>query len=56
MASATTQPIRNAGPLTRARCEKSISVTAMIGRGLIATPTADVRISLIPFSIGLCRC
>ena len=38
-ASATTQPSRNSNPFTLARREKSISVTAMIGTGLIATPT-----------------
>ena len=48
-ASATTQPSRNISPLTRARCENSISVTAMIGTGLIATPTANVKIALIPW-------
>ena len=47
-ASATTQPSRNSNPFTLARHEKSISVTAIIGTGLIATPTAYVRISLIP--------
>ena len=53
MASATTQPTRNTGPFTRARWENSIKVTAMIGTGLIATPTANVRISLIPSPILL---
>jgi hypothetical protein len=43
--------MRNAGPFVRAPREKSISVTAMIGTGLIATPTAKVRISLIPSAI-----
>ncbi len=47
-ARATTQPTRKAGPFTRARCENSIRITAMIGTGLIATPMANVRISLIP--------
>src|SRR3954454_24238688 len=50
-ASATTHPIRNAGPFTRARREKSIRMTAMIGTGLRATPTAKVRISLMPCPI-----
>jgi hypothetical protein len=37
---ATIQPARNMGPFTRARVENSIRITAMIGTGLIATPTA----------------
>ena len=35
-------------PFTRARAENSIKMTAMIGMGLMATPTAQVRTSLIP--------
>ena len=45
--SASTQPSRKIGPLTFARLENSIRITAMIGTGLIATPIA-VRTSLIP--------
>ena len=37
----TIQPTRNAGPFTRARGVASISTTAMIGNGLIATPTRE---------------
>lgn len=48
IAKASTQPSRNSGPFTRARWENSIRITAMIGTGLIATPTANVRTSLIP--------
>ena len=44
-------PSRNINPFTRARCENSISVTAMIGTGLIATPTAYVNTSPIPLPI-----
>ena len=43
-----TQPARNTGPFTLARPENSIKITAMIGTGLIATPTANVSTSLIP--------
>ena len=43
-----TQPARNIGPFTVARPENSIKITAMIGTGLIATPTANVSTSLIP--------
>jgi hypothetical protein len=38
-------PRRKAGPLLRARLENSIKMTAMIGIGLIAIPTANARIS-----------
>ena len=38
--SARAQPRRNIGPFTRALAENSIRMTAMIGTGLIATPTA----------------
>src|SRR4029079_17695071 len=34
----------NSGPFSRARCDISISATAMIGTGLSATPTARGRI------------
>src|SRR5829696_2220707 len=37
----TIQPARNAGPLLRARGVTSISTTATIGSGLMATPTAN---------------
>src|SRR4029453_10635880 len=37
----TIQPARNAGPLLRARGGTSISTTATIGSGLMATPTAN---------------
>ncbi len=37
----TTHPSPNAGPLVRARGVPSIRMTAMIGTGLRATPTAD---------------
>jgi hypothetical protein len=47
-ASASTQPARNIGAFTFARCENSIKITAMIGTGLIAAPTAKVRTWLIP--------
>ena len=40
-ASATTQPNRKSGPFTVARRENSITITAMIGTGLIATPNAS---------------
>ena len=36
-----TQPTANAGPLVRALGVPSIKMTAMIGTGLSATPTAD---------------
>ena len=51
-ASAHTQPARNMGPFTRALCENSIRITAMIGTGLIATPIANVRTALIPCPIS----
>jgi hypothetical protein len=41
------QPTTKAGPLTRARGVTSIRITAMIGTGLSATPTAKGRISPI---------
>src|SRR5580704_8361003 len=47
-ATASTQPTRKASPFTLARREKSIRITAMIGTGLMATPMANVRTSLIP--------
>ena len=37
--SAITHPSKKSGPFTRARCENSIKITAMIGATLIATPT-----------------
>ena len=37
------QPMMKAGPLTRACSVTSIRITAMIGTGLIATPTAKGR-------------
>ena len=40
----TSQPTMKAGPFTLARRETSIKITAMIGTGLIATPTASGRI------------
>ena len=40
----TIQPSRNAGPFVRARGVPSINTTAMIGTGLIVTPTASDRI------------
>ena len=51
--SASTQPSRNIGPFTRARAENSIRITAMIGTGLIATPTAKVSTSLMPWPMEL---
>ena len=39
--SPTTQPTANAEPFDLARGVPSIRMTAMIGTGLIATPTAD---------------
>src|SRR5207344_1360413 len=39
-ATPITRPTRYAGPFTRPRGETSINTTAMIGIGLIATPTA----------------
>ena len=51
-AGATTQPNRNNGPFTLARLENSIRITAMIGTGLIATPIANVSISLIPCAMS----
>ena len=47
-ARATIHPTMNSGPLIRARWEKSIRMTAMIGTGLIATPTANPRTVLVP--------
>ena len=55
------QPSVKAGPLERALAEKSIRMTAMIGIGLIATPTAAGRMSAIALPIArislvpLCR-
>ena len=43
----TTQPSRNARLFWRARSVKSIRITAMIGSGQIATPTASGRKSPI---------
>ena len=45
--SPRTQPSRNAGPFVLARSENSIRMTAMIGIGLIATPTAYGSTSLM---------
>ena len=42
-----TQPTANAGPLERAFGVPSMRITAMIGTGLSATPTADGRMSPI---------
>ena len=47
-ARATAQPMRNIGPFTLARLENSIRITAMIGTGLMATPTAKGSTSAIP--------
>ena len=47
-ARATAQPMRNIGPFTLARLENSIRITAMIGTGLMATPTANGSTSAIP--------
>ncbi len=44
IASPATQPARNAGPLIRPRAVASIRTTAMIGTGLIATPTPNDRL------------
>jgi hypothetical protein len=38
--SAAAHPRRNIGPLAFALLEKSMRITAMMGTGLIATPTA----------------
>ena len=46
--SPTTQPSRKTGAFTRARSEKSTRTTAMIGSGLMATPTAKTMTSLMP--------
>ena len=46
-ATPTNQPPRNAGPLTLARAENRTRMTAMIGIGLMATPIANGRTSLI---------
>ena len=45
------QPMTNTGPFSRARCDISISVTAMMGTGLSATPTASGRICPIAVPI-----
>ena len=45
--SPTIQPAANAGPVARARGVPSIRTIAMIGTGLIATPTARGRMSPI---------
>src|SRR5262249_38674195 len=50
--SATTYPTRKSGPLTRARLENRIRITEMMAAGLIATPTANVKTSLIPDPIA----
>jgi hypothetical protein len=50
--SPTTQPSKNNGPFTRARCENSIRITAMMAETVIATPTAGVKTSLIPWPIA----
>ena len=42
-----TQPNKKTGPLTLARREKSMRITAMIGTGLMATPTAKVSTALM---------
>jgi hypothetical protein len=41
------------GPLTRARLENSMRITAMIGTGLIATPTAKGSTAAMPSMSGL---
>ncbi len=41
------QPSANAGPLARPRPDVSMSITLTMGKGLIATPSAGVRISPI---------
>src|SRR6266496_3831300 len=46
-ATQTIQPSANTGPFTRARVENRTRITAMIGTGLIATPIANGRTSLI---------
>ena len=52
-ASATAQPSANIGPLTLARLENSMRITAMIGTGLMATPMAKGRTAAIPSMSGL---
>ena len=47
MTMPTTHPNRNARLFARARPENSIRITAMIGIGLAATPTANGRTSPI---------
>ena len=47
IATPTTHPRRKTGPFTRARAENSTRITAMIPAGLIATPIANGRTSLI---------
>jgi len=42
-----THPIRKTGPFTRARAEKRMRMTAMIGIGTIATPIANGSTSAI---------
>src|SRR4030088_603483 len=53
-ATPTIQPSANSGPLTRARAEKRTRITAMIGTGLIATPIANGRTSLMALPISAC--
>src|SRR5262249_18366220 len=50
--SATTYPSRKSGPFTRARLENRIRITEMMAAGLIATPTAKVKTSVIPDAVG----
>ena len=52
-ARATAHPMRNIGPFTLARLEKSIRITAMIGTGLMATPMANGSTSAIPMVMAL---
>src|SRR5215467_13469912 len=52
MLSASTQPSRNSGPLTRARRENSTRITAMMPAGLIATPAPNVSTSPIPWPMA----
>ena len=47
IATPTTHPRRKTGPFTRARAENSTRITAMTPAGLIATPIANGRTSLI---------
>jgi hypothetical protein len=51
--SPISQPMTNSGPFSRARCDISISATAMIGTGLSATPTARGRICPIAVPVWL---